>query len=341
MLFRYHKSPSRPLHQRIGAFTLVELLVVIAIIGVLVALLLPAIQAAREAARRSQCSNNLKQIGLAVLNYESANGRLPAGSTTNGTDRNGPYFSTWTVDILPYIEQQALHDLWDKTVDFSALTNRKLRETFLASYLCPSDQDLTEMAVPETGPGETVPWAPGSYRANSGYSLGQGEDHYWDNPLYLSYSNEMPDWRRGPMHTVARNPSGNRRLKAVKLREILDGTSQTLLVGEYHTQTYPSRRTLWAYGYTSYNQSGAFPESRTLIPDYERCVAIGGGGAHTCKRSWGSLHTGGQIQFAYCDASVRSIDQDMDMLLFCREATIQDEGAEIQSGGTPPRGGGR
>jgi prepilin-type N-terminal cleavage/methylation domain-containing protein len=332
---RFHPHWARP------GFTLVELLVVIAIIGVLVALLLPAIQAAREAARRSQCSNNLKQIGLAILNYESAVGRLPAGSTTDAADIGGPYFGTWTVDILPYLEQQALYDLWDKTVDFSHINNRKLRETFLASYLCPSDQDLAELTMPESGPGLSVPWAPGSYRAMSGYSLGEDGNHYWDNPQYLSYPNEMPDWRRGAMYSVAREPSGSRRLKAVKLKEILDGTSQTLLVGEYHTQTFPSRRTLWAYAYTSYNQSGAIPQSRILIPDYLRCGAIGGIGDHTCKRAWGSLHAGNQIQFVYCDGSVRSIEQDIDMNIFVTEATIQDEGAPLQSAPTPPRGGGR
>jgi prepilin-type N-terminal cleavage/methylation domain-containing protein len=324
-----------------NGFTLVELLVVIAIIGVLVALLLPAIQAAREAARRSQCSNNLKQIGLAVLNYESAVGRLPAGSTTNDQDRTGDYLSTWTVDILPYLEQQALYDLWDKTKDFAHLSNRSLRETFLASYLCPSDQDLSELVIPQTSSDALVPWAPGSYRAMSGFSLGQHEDHYWDNPQYILHPNEMLEWRRGPMYTIARNPPGSWRLKPVKLKEITDGSSQTLLVGEYHTQTFPSRRTMWAHAYTSYNQSSAFPESRTLIPDYVRCSDIGGGGDNTCKRAWGSLHAGGQIQFVYCDGSVRSIDQDIDMIIFCREATIQDEGAEIKAGQAPPRPGGR
>jgi prepilin-type N-terminal cleavage/methylation domain-containing protein len=342
----YLEIPSGTLGSRrrgsLQGFTLVELLVVIAIIGVLVALLLPAIQAAREAARRSQCSNNLKQIGLAVLNYEAAIGRLPAGSTTNVADRFGPYYSTWTVDILPHLELSTVYDLWDKTVDFSALANRTLRETFLASYLCPSDQDLAELVVPESGPGETVPWAPGSYRAMSGYSIGQGEDHYWDNPLYLNHPNEMPEWRRGPMYTVALNPTGGlRRLKPVRLKEIVDGTSQTMLAGEYHTQTRPRRRTMWAYAYTSYNQSGAAPESRILIPDFERCGAIGGLGEHTCKRAWGSLHAGGLIQFVYCDGSVRSIDQDIDMTIFCKESTIQDEGAELQSGPTPRPGGGR
>jgi hypothetical protein len=246
---------------------------------------------------------------------------------------------------LPFLEQPALYDLWDKTVDFIDQKNQNLRETFVATYLCPSDQGLTELIVPESGraPELSPPrqFAPGSYRAMSGFSLGQNGDHYWDNPLYLNHPNEMPDWRRGAMHTIARNPTGGRRLKPVKLSEIVDGTSETLLVGEYHTQTYPNRRTFWAYAYTSYNQSGAFPESRILIPDYIRCVDIGGGGEHTCKRAWGSLHAGGLIQFVYCDGSVRSIDQDIDINIFCKAATIQDEGANLTGTATPPRGGGR
>ena len=87
-------------------FTLIELLVVIAIIAVLIALLLPAVQAAREAARRAQCVNNMKQIGLAMHNYESSNGCFPPGE-------KGCCWGTWNVFILPYVEQSALFNAWN------------------------------------------------------------------------------------------------------------------------------------------------------------------------------------------------------------------------------------
>src|SRR2546421_11401093 len=93
--------------ERRCGFTLVELLVVIAIIGVLVALLLPAVQTAREASRRSSCQNNLKQLSLAMLNYESVNGVLPGG-----VGRFGCCWGTWQVRVLPYLEQGALAGLY-------------------------------------------------------------------------------------------------------------------------------------------------------------------------------------------------------------------------------------
>ncbi|MCA9261437.1 MAG: DUF1559 domain-containing protein [Planctomycetales bacterium] len=312
-----------------GAFTLVELLVTIAIIGVLVALLLPAVQAARESARRVQCANNLKQIGFGVHNYAQAFGHLPAGSATNFPNKSKPYRSTWTVDILPMVEKQNVHDLWDSSVDFSHVKNKALRESIVPLYLCPSDKDLDQLVIPASGPGwsNSSRWAPGSYRAMSGHSSGQSGDLYWDNASCVQpyYEAKMPEKFRGPMHVVVDAKGPYRRLQAEPFSAITDGISRTLMVGEYHTVHFESRRTLWAYAYTSYNQSSAFYESRTLIPDFVQCMILGGGGEHTCKRGWGSFHVNGGIQFAYCDGSVHTVSPDVDANVFVSMATIQGE----------------
>src|SRR5262245_49295913 len=123
MVTRAHSRTSRL------AFTLVELLVVIAIIGVLVALLLPAVQAAREAARRSQCQNHLKQLGLGIHNFEDINKSLPH------TRYDNRY--TWAVEIMPFIEQQNLYGSWDLTKSYYAQTNAA-RLTAVPIYFCPS-----------------------------------------------------------------------------------------------------------------------------------------------------------------------------------------------------------
>lgn len=322
-------------------FTLVELLVVIAIIGILVALLLPAVQAAREAARRTSCTNNLKQIGIALHNYHSAYHTFPPGSISVGSIGSNHY-TTWTIAILPYMEEQATYDLFMKnrnpaiphTYYIESTAHTAFQQTILQSMLCPSDINVTQLARPESGAGYNLLWAPGSYRAMSGRSTGQTGDHYWDNPEVADVSsNDMPDAWRGALHVV-RETGGNRTFSAESFKNITDGASHTLMVGEYHTLTQNdevnSRRTFWAYGYTSYNQSSAFLESRTLLPDYLRCIAIGGGGEHTCKRAWGSLHAGGAIQFLVCDASVHTIEQNVDVVLYVNLSTIAgEEPAEI------------
>ena len=150
-----------------AAFTLVELLVVIAIIGILVALLLPAIQAAREAARRTQCQNNLKQMGLAILNYESSNGKLPPGVIKDNPagSTGGDYYSGWSHDLMPYAEDAALRDLYIDNIPITATTPandpkviqaKKFRETYVPMYQCPSDQP-PELIRPDSGPAGCVP----------------------------------------------------------------------------------------------------------------------------------------------------------------------------------------
>src|SRR5215475_943813 len=114
-------------NQKSDGFTLVELLVVIAIIGILVALLLPAVQAAREAARRSQCANNIKQVALGCQNHLSTTGHLPIGAKNNPKDYAGSTYGsnrqTWMVTLLPFIEEQAIFDRYDQKLLGSSNTN--------------------------------------------------------------------------------------------------------------------------------------------------------------------------------------------------------------------------
>ncbi len=125
-----------------NAFTLVELLVVIAIIGILVALLLPAIQAAREAARRAQCTNNLKQIGIGLQNYHSARSMLPHGSIWAIPRHSLPpntFQGTWAAAILPYLEQQAIYDMFDFRQQMNLPVNAEAVKQFIPGYVCPTD----------------------------------------------------------------------------------------------------------------------------------------------------------------------------------------------------------
>ena len=133
------------------AFTLVELLVVIAIIGILVALLLPAVQSAREAARQTSCKNNLRQVGLAMLNYESSQRRLPPGykfvpSTTGNA--NGFSWASW---LLPYLEEGNLHDQLDFDLPVYDASHEYARTQSISLLLCPSDS-ISPTGVVEMGP---------------------------------------------------------------------------------------------------------------------------------------------------------------------------------------------
>jgi len=125
-----------PLKKRIAprGFTLVELLVVITIIGILIALLLPAVQAAREAARRMQCTNNLKQFGLALHNYHLTHKVFPYGAGGGGT------WWSWSALILPFIEQNAIYDQIDFDKPYNAVhpVNNDVMKNFIAAYQCPS-----------------------------------------------------------------------------------------------------------------------------------------------------------------------------------------------------------
>jgi prepilin-type N-terminal cleavage/methylation domain-containing protein len=127
---RAQSVPSR------AGFTLVELLVVIAIIGVLVALLLPAVQSAREASRRMKCTNQLRQIALACHNVHDTTGYFPSGHRTSVNGSTYVYYMTWAIQILPYMEQDALFKQYDDTVSNLHANNKFVRESYVATYTC-------------------------------------------------------------------------------------------------------------------------------------------------------------------------------------------------------------
>lgn len=128
-----------------SGFTLVELLVVIAIIGVLIALLLPAVQAAREASRRTACQNNLRQIGLGILNYESAHRKFPAGKKWSGHPADPNSFAlAWSAFMLEFLEQQAVHSAINFKLPFTHPTNLPATSTVIPVYLCPSTSEVEE-----------------------------------------------------------------------------------------------------------------------------------------------------------------------------------------------------
>jgi prepilin-type N-terminal cleavage/methylation domain-containing protein len=327
-------------------FTLVELLVVIAIIGILVALLLPAIQAAREAARRSQCQNSMKQLGLAILNYESAKKEFPAGGITEGPCCGTPSGAGWSILILPYVEEQALYDKYDfddpndSRVDFDkdGLNNSVVREANPKVFDCPTDEETDLNDRPASGPGAIVFYNRGSYRGNAGLCTVQS-GAFWDSS---SQQNKTYIRERGPLPGVGQmytNPWAANRVptplwsltSAVKLKDITDGTSSTVLLGEKsHFVTSESgleaearaRRTFWAYTYTSYQRSLTFLQSRSIISSYDRCILVPGDfGSDPCKRSWGSLHPGG-FYATLCDGSVQFISESIDIFMFGGMSTI-------------------
>jgi prepilin-type N-terminal cleavage/methylation domain-containing protein/prepilin-type processing-associated H-X9-DG protein len=296
---------------RSRGFTLVELLVVIAIIGILVALLLPAVQAAREASRRMRCGSQLRQIGIAIHNYHDIYQRFPAGAISFGPCCNSPSFTSWTISLLPYLELGTLENRYDYDQANELPVNQFVREQFVSIYSCPSDPNPKTLGRPASGPGAFLNYMPGNYRGVGGRSDGVG---WWD--AYPQYTS-LPDAWRGVFHLVDGRGLGYERFAAVT-----DGTSNTWMVGEYATRTSPRRRTFWAYSYGSYNRSDAVPEARTLWGDYDRCALTPGAGAHEpCNRGWGSFHPGG-VNFLLCDGSARFVPQNIDAQMFAQMATI-------------------
>jgi prepilin-type N-terminal cleavage/methylation domain-containing protein len=216
-------------------FTLIELLVVIAIIAILIALLVPAVQKVREAAARTQCQNNLKQIGLALHNYHDANKAFPVGRQTR--PRNQPpqvdvddYYANWAILILPYIEQGNLYKQYDNNVPNTNRANDFVRQQFVPLYTCPVDPNANVLILPETfndGVDTTsVPYATGSYRGMAGVNC-DGFDQWAGYNSEIRANLKACPGKRGILHG-----DNNGALPGERFASITDGTSNTLMVGE-------------------------------------------------------------------------------------------------------------
>ena len=341
--------------RRDEGFTLVELLVVIAIIGVLVALLLSAVQAAREAARRTQCVNNLKQIGLSLLNYESAHGTFPSGVETEAASGGATrVYTGWTREIMPFSENPALRNMYDPgsaspPVSVIDLPAKQFRESQVAMYTCPSDFEM-ELATPHTGPAAAGPeFRPGSYRGNAGRGNGDVTWYLYEAlPPGATLGGIHEGWR-GPLHAVVRKggtpqTGNNVTLTKEPLKAISDGTSNTLLAAE-STNIFAPRRTFWAYTYGNSILSQPTPYSGTLLGDWCKCSPPGTSGCtaatgvvygtsnRACMSGWFSGHPSG-MNGVMCDGSVNFINWDIDMDAFIVQGSMADEGFVYKE---PPR----
>lgn len=221
------------------AFTLVELLVVIAIIGVLVGLLLPAVQASRAAARRAQCQNNLRQVGLAVCEYEAARQKFPIGCI--GCRTPGNEMTSWNVQLLPYLEQTNLAAAYQSDVPSYRSPNRELGVTVLEVFLCPST--ASEVLLSETGL-----WRGQAFTDYGGIYGVEGEGR--DEP------------NREKTQTLAANSLGVFVFEEpTEVNQITDGLSRTVGVAEritrrISTSEWTSGRNIFAHdGNTPINQA--------------------------------------------------------------------------------------
>jgi len=318
---RSHQASPSSLSPRRG-FTLVELLVVIAIIGILVGILLPAVQTAREAARRSSCGNNLKQIGLALLNYESSNKCFPAGYSTSmlANSSSDPSWG-WAVFILPFMENTQLHDgLQPKKRKLATLysagaaqADKDLLQTVIPGYRCPSDQSPALNTLQQFGGSNPFPIATSNYIGCTGTDFQEPFKSLNTSDSATYYGAPFRDYDTGGIffgvldRTATGTPANyattgaGRGPDGVKNQQIRDGLSKTLAVGE---RGMMNRAAVWA-GAGSANGFGPQEIGRTLgRPGFTlNWDYMAAGDPANPGKGFDSAHKQG-VQFVFADGAV-------------------------------------
>jgi prepilin-type N-terminal cleavage/methylation domain-containing protein/prepilin-type processing-associated H-X9-DG protein len=323
---------SRIRKQSLAAFTLVELLVVITIIGILIALLLPAVQAAREAARRTQCGNNMKQLALGCLGHEHATGRFPTngwgcgwtGDADRGTDWRQP--GGWLYNVLPFIEQQPLHDMGAGLTGTAKNTAHGQRSAVpLGTFYCPTRRlaiAYVRSAYHGTPNTTAVPAAArNDYAANGGdvVTTSSTGGFNFSGPGSIA---EVED-ATGHMTASARTNFGNIAAVAtgiafcgsmIRIADVTDGVSNTYVLGEkcINPDYYATGEDVGddEGAYIGDNNdivrwSGPGPTPDDYVPPRQDTAGLNYwsafGGAHSSN-----------FNMAFCDGSVRSINYTID-----------------------------
>jgi prepilin-type N-terminal cleavage/methylation domain-containing protein/prepilin-type processing-associated H-X9-DG protein len=319
---------TRPMGRRRSGFTLIELLVVIAIIAVLIGLLLPAVQKVREAANRTVCTNNLKQIGLAIMSYHDALGSFPSAHVELADSKNVlQFYSAWSIMILPYIEQSALYAQYqDNPVINTAAVNQPVVNSYVPTYSCPSDPNIKTSFAPDSlspaGGGQPNPnilYMEMSYKVMTGQGDPASTDTYGGYNTEVSFMNSNFPKGRGAFHG-----DGSSGLKPERIANVTDGVSNTIFVGERTTITHPTRGAFFGDSFNLYCSGAAWTFAAAYIPDYDSCSAQIN--ANYCKYGWGSNHPG-TMNWSFGDGSVHSIATSTDPNVIIALSTIK--GGEV------------